>query len=158
MKLDKLKREKIFTGFSCIIRICLGCMFIYSSLPKIRQPYEFLSSIYNYEIVGPKLGMIVAMVLPWTELLVGIALVGGIFIGGALLMSIGLGAMFTFVLGWALYMHLDISCGCFSSSAATGKISYMTLIRAILILLLSGIAYLITVFPKPNSKNELQTA
>jgi uncharacterized membrane protein YphA (DoxX/SURF4 family) len=141
--------KKILSGFSVIVRLGLGCMFIYSSLPKIRQPYDFLADVYNYEIVGPKLGMLAAMTMPWAELLVGICLVGGIFIGGALLVSIGLGAMFSVVLCWALYMGLDISCGCFSSSSAE-TISYMTLIRALVIMLLSGVAYLTVIFLQPH--------
>jgi len=141
--------KKMLTGFSVIVRLGLGCMFIYSSLSKIRQPYDFLHDVYNYEIVGPKLGMLAAMTLPWAELLVGICLVGGIFISGALLVSIGLGAMFSVVLCWALYMGLDISCGCFSSSSAE-TISYMTLIRALVIMLFSGIAYLTLIFLQPR--------
>ena len=146
--------KKMLSGFSVIVRLGLGCMFIYSSLPKIRQPYDFLHDVYNYEIVGPKLGMLTAMTLPWAELLVGICLVGGIFISGALLVSIVLGAMFSIVLGWALYMGLDISCGCFSSSSAE-TISYMTLIRALVITLLSGIAYLTVVLLQPYKDNLL---
>ena len=117
-------------------------MFIWSSLPKIRQPYDFLSSVYSYELVGPKLGMFVAMTLPWLELLVGICLIGGIFIDGALLASIAMTAMFTFVLGSALYHGLEITCGCFGASA-TEIIGYSTLIRACLILLASIAAYTI---------------
>jgi hypothetical protein len=142
----KIMNQKVISGFSIIARLALGCMFIYSSLPKIRQPYDFLASVYNYEIVGPKLGMLTAMTLPWVELLVGIALVGGIFVSGALLVSIGMGAMFSFVLGWALYHGLSISCGCFSSSPDTGTISYMTLFRAVAIMLISGLAFMSVIF------------
>lgn len=152
MSINSNKIQKILSGFSIIVRVGLGCMFIYSSLPKIRQPYEFLSDVYNYELVGPKLGMFVAMVMPWAELLIGICLVGGIFIGGALLMSIALGAMFSVVLGWAIHMGLNISCGCFGSSS-TDIIDYTTLLRAIAIMLLSAAAYFITVLLHPQTDN-----
>ncbi len=148
--------KKILSGFSVIVRVGLGCMFIYSSLPKIRQPYDFLSSIYNYELVGPKLGMLAAMVIPWAELLVGICLVGSIFISGALLMSIALGAMFSFVLGSALQKGLDISCGCFGSSE-NEVISYMTLLRALAIMLLSAAAYFITILTYSDIKYNLKS-
>jgi len=138
-------------GFAVVVRLGIGCMFIYSSLPKIRQPYEFLANVYNFELVGPKLGMLTAMMLPWAELLVGICLVGGIFVSGALLVSIGMGAMFTFVLASALYRGLNISCGCFGSSFAD-KIGYSTLIRAIIIMLLSATAYSYKVLLQPHFK------
>lgn len=148
MKLSLPSREGTVSGFVVVVRLGLGAMFIASSLPKIRLPYEFLSDVYSYEIVGPKMGLLVAMVLPWLELLVGICLVGGVFVGGALLGSIALGMVFTFVLASALYRRLDISCGCFSSAA--GKISYLTLIRAVVITALSAAAYAGTIFLTPR--------
>jgi len=90
-------------------------------------------------------GLSVAMTLPWAELLVGVCLVGGIFVGGALLINIAMAAMFTFALASALYRGLDISCGCFSASSSE-NISYTTLIRACLVLLLSLLAYVAVVF------------
>jgi uncharacterized membrane protein YphA (DoxX/SURF4 family) len=147
-KITQITRKRFVTGFTLVVRLVLGCMFLYSSLPKIRQPYDFLSSVYNYELVGPKLGLLVAMVLPWTELFVGICLIGGIFISGALLVSIAMGAMFSFAIGSALYRRLNISCGCFSASSAE-QIGYMTLIRALVIMLISAVAYLSIVFLQP---------
>jgi putative oxidoreductase len=139
----------VLAAFVLVVRLGLGFLFIMSSMPKIRQPYVFLGSVYAYELVGPQLGVLVAMVLPWLELLVGVCLVGGVFVGGALLASTGMGVLFTFVLASALWRHLDISCGCFSTSLA-GKISYVTLIRAIVITLCSAIAYAGVIFLQPR--------
>jgi len=137
----RIMRQRCVPGFRLIVGLALGCMFIYGGLPKIRQPYDFLASVYSYELVGPKLGILVAMVLPWLELLVGVCLIGGIFISGALLASIGMAAMFTFVLASALYRGLEISCGCFGASNA-GMIGYSTLIRACIMLLLAFAAFI----------------
>jgi hypothetical protein len=123
------------------VRVGLGCLFLWGSLPKIRQPYDFLSSVYNYELVGPKLGMLTAMLLPWLELFVGLSLLGGIFVGGALLATIAMAAMFTFAIASALYRGLEISCGCFNPSDPA-IISYSTLLRAALILIFSIAAYI----------------
>lgn len=131
---------KISQVFLYLVRVGIGCMFIWSSLPKIRQPYDFLSSVYSYELVGPKLGMFVAMTLPWLELLVGICLIGGIFISGALLISIALAAMFSYVLGSALHKGLEITCGCFGVGS-TELVTYTTFTRAFVILIVSLAAY-----------------
>jgi len=136
----KHNRRQLFSGFLFIVRVAIGCMFLYSSLPKIRQPYDFLSSVYSYEILGPKLGMFVAITLPWLEVLVGICLIGDIFVVGAMLASTAMAAMFTFVLASALYNGLQITCGCFGASS-TEIIGYSTLIRACIILLASTAAY-----------------
>jgi uncharacterized membrane protein YphA (DoxX/SURF4 family) len=151
MKFNQRKREKLFSSFTFVVRLGLGCLFLWSSLPKIRQPYDFLSDVYEYELVGPKLGMLTAMTLPWLELLVGVCLVGGIFVSGALLASIEMAAMFTFVLASALYRGLEISCGCFSASGG-GIISYSTLIRAFVILLFSIAAYISVVTLQPCAR------
>jgi uncharacterized membrane protein YphA (DoxX/SURF4 family) len=149
MIVNTLSPEKLRSGFTAVVRLGLGCLFLYSSLPKIRQPYDFLSSVYNYELVGPKIGVLVAMVLPCLELLVGICLVAGIFIGGALLVSVAMGAMFTFVIASALYRGLNISCGCFSTSSAE-QIGYTTLVRACVILLFSMFAYISVAALRPQ--------
>jgi len=146
----KINKQKALDVFLYAVRIAIGCMFIYSSLPKIRHPYDFLFSVYSYELAGPKLGMFAAMTLPWLEVLVGICLVGGVFISGALLVSIGMAAMFTFVLGSALYNNLAITCGCFGASS-TEIIGVSTLVRAVLIALLSVLAYFWVIF-KPCSQ------
>jgi uncharacterized membrane protein YphA (DoxX/SURF4 family) len=142
-------KERAMAAFVLVVRLGLGVMFIASSVPKILQPYMFLGNVYAYELVGPKIGLVVAMVLPWLELLVGACLVGGVFVGAGLLAGTGMGVLFTFVLASALYRHLDISCGCFST-AAVGKISYLTVTRAIVITLLSGGAYAVTILLAPK--------
>jgi hypothetical protein len=115
------------------------------------QPYDLLSGVYGYELVGPKAGMLVAMTLPWLELFVGICLIGGIFVSGALLVSIAMGAMFTFGLAIALYRGLDISCGCFGTSTAD-VITYGTLIRAVIIMVASLLAYVSVVWGNETQK------
>ena len=146
-----ITRQRFVAGFALVVRIALGCMFLYSSLPKIRQPYDFLAGVYKYELVGPKLGLLIAMALPWVELMVGVCLLGGIFVGGALLVSVVMGAMFTFAVGSAMYRGLEISCGCFS---AVGSIGYATLIRACVITLVSIAAYITVIAVRPKAASE----
>ena len=80
---------------------------------------------------------------------------GGIFLGGALLVSIAMAGMFTFALGSALCRNLDISCGCFSTSNSE-SISYATLIRSRVILLLSILAYYSLVLLQPRAGLRLE--
>ena len=156
MKSDKCRRQRLFSGFSLVVRLALGCIFLYSSLPKICQPYDFLSNVYDYELVGPKLGMLTAMTLPWLELFVGVCLIGGIFISGALLVGIAMAAMFTFVLSSVLYRGLEISCGCCGPSGG-GMVNYSTLIRACLILLFGITAYIsLIIFPAVANRQKIK--
>lgn len=136
-------KRRFIDGLALVARLAIGCVFIASSIAKLRRPYDFLGSVYNYELVGPGLGVAVAMILPWLELFVGICLVGGILITGALLTSTALCAMFSVVLVSALWRGLEISCGCLDL-ANTTIINYWTAARAIFLLLLSAISYTYT--------------
>ncbi len=148
-------KRQIVEVFVIVVRIAIGSIFIASSIPKLRQPYDFLASVYSYKLVGFQFGVAVAMVLPWVELFVGICLVGGILVTGALLASIGLFAMFSLVLASVLWRGLNISCGCFNSSD-TNIISYWTFIRSASLLLASGAiyAYIILAVPKTVNTSE----
>lgn len=150
MKFDK---HKTINTSIFVIRILLGVIFILSSIPKIKQPYDFLASVYNFELVGPKLGMMVAMTLPWLELFAGICLIGGIFVSGAFLVCSAMGAMFVYVIISALVQGLEISCGCFGASS-TDTVNYNTLIRAGAILIFAIAGYLMLIFRRIKPENE----
>jgi len=153
----KINKHTFADSSVFIIRILLGVIFVLSSIPKIKQPYDFLASVYNYEIVGPKLGMFAAMAMPWLELFVGICLVGGLFLSGAFLAAMAMGAMFVYVIISALYQGLEISCGCFGASS-TDIINYTTLIRAgfVLVLALAGYALFIFGYKKTEDLHTIQ--
>jgi len=121
-------------------QVSLGCVWIWSSLPKIRRPYDFLGQVYNYELLGAQAGVFMASVLPILELILGLCLIAGLFVGGALLVSGALLAMFLAAQGWVLWQGLAISCGCFGS-AGEGFISYGTLLRTGLLLAVAVATY-----------------
>ena len=132
-----------------LIRLILGSTFLVSSVPKLSQPFDFLNSVYAYELVSPELGMVVASVVPWLELLLAILLLGGIFLEGALLASTCLVAVFVFVQGTALYKGLDISCACFSTGGHE-SINYLSVTRTLGLLALAGLAYWFRVLHVPR--------
>jgi len=141
MKHEAKMRGRLANVFVLIVRLVFGCLFLASSMPKLRQPYDFLGSVYGFELVGPRVGIFVAIMLPWLELLAGICLIGGIFIGGALLAGAAMSAMFTFVLASAVQRGLEISCGCFSPSDAS-IVGYSDVIRATAMFVAAAAAYI----------------
>ncbi|MFA4949144.1 MAG: DoxX family protein [Candidatus Krumholzibacteriia bacterium] len=80
-------------------RLLLAAVFIYAAAQKIGKPLAFADEIHNYGVVdyGPPL-YVMAVVLPWIELLCGFALVTGVVVRGAALILIGLNAMFLAVI------------------------------------------------------------
>jgi uncharacterized membrane protein YphA (DoxX/SURF4 family) len=128
-------------------RVLIGAVLAYSSLHKIRQPYDFLCNVSDYRIVGPLSGLAVAALMPWFELVIGICLCLGLFVRGALLGASLLTLLFVLVQVWALALGLEISCGCFSSFS-NALIGPATLGRAVLML---GVAvFLMAVALRPG--------
>ena len=60
-----------------LIQVVLGCIFVYASLPKIQHPYDFLESVIEYQLLRAKTAVMLAAILPWFELILGVALVSG---------------------------------------------------------------------------------
>jgi len=110
-------------------RIALGAMFLYAGITKIADPAGFSQAVYNYHLLPAWLVNTTAILLPWVEVVAGTCLVLGLWIpGGALIVS-GLLLTFTLALGFNLSRGLDIACGCFSTSATAGKITWWYLLR-----------------------------
>jgi len=122
-----------------ICRICLGLMFIYASLDKIAHPEEFAKQIGYYKALPFGLENVLAIVLPWTELIVGICLIAGLLVDGATLLSIIMMLVFILAISQAMLRGIDITCGCFKVSADSDKLGLDTIIRDILFLVMSFI-------------------
>jgi hypothetical protein len=139
-------------AFVCgeIIRLVLASALLFTGLSKLRAPYEFLISVYGYELTGPLTSLIVATVVPWLEVVTAICLWGKLCYRGALAMTILLMAVFTTVVAIALYRQLDISCGCFISS---DKIGYSTFIRSTTLLSISIIGLILASRNATQSSN-----
>jgi uncharacterized membrane protein YphA (DoxX/SURF4 family) len=120
-----------------VCRIFLGFLFIYASLEKILQPEEFAKQVGYYKALPFGLENLLAIVLPWTELIVGICLLAGLFVDGAALLSIIMMLVFILAISQAMLRGIDITCGCFKVSADSEKLGLHTIIRDIIFLIMS---------------------
>ena len=102
------------------VQIALGAIFIVAAWPKIVDPPSFAHMIYNYRIVPSPLINISALVMPWIELLAGLALVLGILTRGARWIIGVLLVTFIIAISINLFRNNAIDCGCFDV-AAVGK-------------------------------------
>lgn len=125
-----------------LIRVVLGLTFLYSGVEKVAHPYDFLANVYDFELTGPGLGMLVAMVLPWLELLLATSLLLNLFPGGALLGSTLLGLLFVGVQFSAIVRGLSVNCGCFGPDD-TKMVGLFTFARTCSIALAAFVAWLI---------------
>jgi uncharacterized membrane protein YphA (DoxX/SURF4 family) len=119
-----------------LVRFFLGFVFLASGLPKILRPYEFLTNLSDYQMVGnPLATLLITAIFPWVELAVGLSLLLGVMEGAAPLSASALGIVFIVVQLQALARGLSISCGCFGSSGE--QVGLFTLMRAVVILCLA---------------------
>ena len=101
--------------------ILLGGVFVYASLDKIANPGDFARIVYHYRLIGPSqmigpwAANTLAVTLPWIELVVGLALISGLWRREAAVLAGALLIIFVGAVSAALIMGIDIeNCGCFS--------------------------------------------
>ena len=122
-----------------VCRIFLGFMFIYASLDKIAHPEEFAKQIGYYKALPFGLENLLAIILPWAEMIMGICLIAGLLVDGAALVSIIMMLVFILAISQAMLRGIDITCGCFKVSADSEKLGLDTIIRDIVFLVMSFI-------------------
>ncbi len=111
------------------LRIYLGGVFIAASLYKIKVPSEFALSVATYQILPLYLINLMAITLPWIELIVGACLCLGYKARPSAFLCAGMLVVFMIAIASALYFDLRLSCGCFASNDATDEMSSHTLMR-----------------------------
>ena len=118
-------------------RLIVGFAFVLASFEKIVDPHAFASSVANYKLLPTGILPLAATILPWMELLGGLALIFGVMHRGAAALIGILLAVFTVAVASALLRGLDISCGCFTQDPAAEKIGWLKLLENLGLLLLS---------------------
>jgi uncharacterized membrane protein YphA (DoxX/SURF4 family) len=101
-----------------LCRFIVGGIFIYASFYKIIEPADFAKSIWYYHMVPGNMINLMALILPWVELIVGIGLVIGIEYRGSVLLANLMTVVFLIALGSAISRGLSIDCGCFKAAKA----------------------------------------
>lgn len=116
-----------------LFRLVLGIMFLYAGVVKVIDPHGFAQALYNYHILPGWMINPVAIILPSVELVVGASLLVGICTQGGALLASALLAIFAVALGISLIRGLDIACGCFSTSSSAESITWLYLVRDIIL-------------------------
>lgn len=99
-----------------ILRYVLAGIFLLASYDKILHPAEFASIVRDYKMIPEYTVNIVAILLPWLELMLGILLVLGRWLDGTFLLVNLLFFAFFGSLVLNKMRGIDVSCGCFSTA------------------------------------------
>jgi len=102
-----------------VLRWALALVFLYAGALKLADPRSFAVIIEAYGLVPDIFLMPLAVTLPALEVIAAIGLIMDLR-GSLAAMSVLLG-IFILVLGYGLYMGLDVDCGCFGPEDPEGK-------------------------------------
>jgi uncharacterized membrane protein YphA (DoxX/SURF4 family) len=116
-------------------RIALAMIFLAAGIAKLREPWlQFAVSINSFKIVPDAKLEPIARILPWFEVVVGVAVLSGIRLKWtSSLATVILGGFLALLIrSWA--MGIEVDCGCFGSGEPLGP---QVILRDSLMLVLS---------------------
>jgi uncharacterized membrane protein YphA (DoxX/SURF4 family) len=122
---------------SLLIRLFVGIVFIYASLDKIAQPDQFARIVYNYQLLPGGLINLMALILPWVEIICGVFIILGIFYKGTVLILNLMVVVFIFAVGVNVIRGVNLECGCFTVSSKARNDALGLLFRDIGLLILT---------------------
>lgn len=101
--------------FNLILRLILGGVFVFAGVVKIIDPAGFASNIGNYRMLPHEWINLLAITLPWIEVVVGGLLIVGLWKRtNAFLIALML-VVFIAAISQAVARDLNIDCGCFGT-------------------------------------------
>jgi uncharacterized membrane protein YphA (DoxX/SURF4 family) len=136
-----------------ICRLLLGLVFVYASYDKILHPQAFALAVFNYQLLPETTINLIALILPWLELLLGLCLLFGIWLPGATIMGTGLLTVFLGALVYNQIRGLNIHCGCFSTEIQEGPAGLATVLRDLGFLAVSLYLLVYVLFANRRSEN-----
>ena len=132
-----------------LLGVGLGGIFLYAAYGKLLDPRPLVTIIWGYRIVPPGPINLMAIYMPWLELLVGLGLLTGVARRAAALWAVALLIVFELALGINALRGVDVACGCFSSSADDVHNAWLLVLRDLPMLLA---ALIMLLFPPGASR------
>lgn len=121
-----------------LAHLLFGGLFLYAGLMKAWQPMVFLDDVRSFALLPDPYAALLALFLPWLEILAGLAVITGLFRKGGLLLLQASLLIFLVAIGIAWARGTDIRCGCFGSGGEASSSYVGLLVRDVLLLLLGG--------------------
>jgi uncharacterized membrane protein YphA (DoxX/SURF4 family) len=97
-----------------LFRLILGLTFLYSCIHKIQHPDAFARIIYGYKILPAFAINLLALTLPFFELICGLCLVLGLYPRSAAFITNLMMLIFIVAISYNMARGLRFDCGCFT--------------------------------------------
>lgn len=118
-----------------IIKVVLGMSFIIASYSKIEDPAAFARIVYGYGVFPAFMINIIAIVIPFIELVAGLCLIMGLYARSSLLIINAMLTAFILLISFNLLRGHQFDCGCFSMVGQNHTLAnIISLLRDILFL------------------------
>ncbi|MFH0939220.1 MAG: MauE/DoxX family redox-associated membrane protein [Planctomycetota bacterium] len=111
--------ERLWMLLALAARLLLSGVLIYAGFSKLQSAWQFAEAIANFRILPAQFNQLLAVVLPWCELLTGLLILCGLWLRAAALVSTLMFAAFAVAVISAMARGLDIECGCFGTESAS---------------------------------------
>jgi len=131
------------------LRLFLGCTFIFASWHKIVSPDQFATILYGYAVFPHQIINVLAIVMPFVELVCGITLLTGLLKRSGLLLINAMLVGFIVLISFNLIRGHEFDCGCFSLGDTKGIWPSVWLLVRDFVMLGAGI-YLFRLFDKKD--------
>jgi len=117
-----MKRLLLHPLMVWIYRIVVAVVLLYAGVKKVWMPMEFARLLKEYQILPNQLLNLVAVMLPWTEVMCGVCFITGLWLRGTALLLSGMNAVFAIAIAfraWLImsttgigFFDLTFDCGC----------------------------------------------
>jgi uncharacterized membrane protein YphA (DoxX/SURF4 family) len=122
-----------------VAQVAIALVFLAAGLAKIGDTAAFARQIHYYRLLPFGLENLLAIVLPWIELLAALAILLRLSPRAGSVVMAGLMGLFVVVVAAAVVRGLDIECGCFGTADA-GRVGVAKLLENVGLLGLAVVA------------------
>lgn len=109
--------------------LALGVIFLYAAKDKLIDPRPLITIIWGYQLLPNGPINLIAIFMPWMELLIGLTLITGYKRQAGAFWATGMLTGFIIALGINAMRGLDVACGCFSTSASDVQNAWLLVLR-----------------------------
>ncbi|OQW96500.1 MAG: hypothetical protein BWK77_04445 [Verrucomicrobia bacterium A1] len=126
-------------------RLIVAAVFIAAGIPKILEPHAFAIAVFRYQMLPFSLVNLMAIFLPWIELVAGIALLSPRSRGGAAAIILAMLIVFTVAIAVSQARGINIACGCFSVDPDAKHIGWWNLARNVGLIAMTVVGWRLSV-------------
>ncbi|TIC87448.1 DoxX family membrane protein [Nocardioides sp. GY 10113] len=113
-----MERGQVWAWIGLLARLVTGSVWVVAGALKVTTPDASINAVRAYELLPGNSAEAVGLVLPALEIVVGLALILGVFARGAAVVSALLFAAFIVGIASVWARGIEIDCGCFGGGGA----------------------------------------